>query len=229
MADATKSKARGGTGRAWPTSAAPVGREASRALQREKLLRATVEVMAKRGFAATSVERICKAADVSFPTFRKHFSGKEECFLAAFDQSVVSAGEAVVAAAAEAGEDWAAQISASLGALLELIAADPARARVCLVESLTAGGAGIERYESATRLAVPALSLGRSKRRSKVELAPVLEETVLGGVAWVLHQKIATGEAAQAPSLHGGLLESLLSPYLGAQRAKELAASTKVR
>ena len=43
----------------------------------------------------------------------------------------------------------------------------------------------------------------------------MLEETVLGGVAWVLHQQVASGKAAQAPSLHGGLLESLLSPYLG--------------
>lgn len=225
MAQTTDTTTDAPPGGRWPTSAAPVGREASRALQRKKLVRAVIDVMAKRGFADTSVERICTQADVSFPTFRKHFGNKDECFLAAIDESVEGASTKVSAAVEAAGGDWATGISAGLAALLEFIAADPPRARVCLVESLTAGAGGIERYEAATRLAVPGIRKGREKRRSKTELTPVLEETVLGGVAWVLHQLVASGKAEQAPSLHPGLLESLLSPYLGAAKAKEIAAT----
>jgi AcrR family transcriptional regulator len=205
-----------------------VGREAVRRIQREKILRALVELISKRGYRDTSTERICRQAAVSLPTFRSHFEDKEEAFLAAFDEAAAAGRERVVAAIAEVEGDWASRVRAGLSALLGFVEEDPARARLCLVESLTAGAAGFDRYETTVRLCEPGLSLGRTEVEGEPELPPLLEETIAGGVAWAIHHKVANGEAGQASQLLGQLLATTLRPYLGeaeAMRFVELASA----
>ena len=207
----------------WPTDAIAVDPAAIRDAQRGRILDAAVPMFAKRGYDGTSAERICKAAKVSWPTFRKHFRDKEECFLAAFDRIAEKAEEKVSAAAGEAEGGWPERVAAALAALLRAIAEDPAEARVCLVEALTAGPAGMDRYDAALRRAVPALQTGREVASDDAVLPPVLEETVLGGVAWVIHQAVARGEGADVEGEFAGLLVTLLTPYLGADEAQRIA------
>jgi hypothetical protein len=57
----------------------------------------------------------------------------------------------------------------------------------------------------------------------------VLEETILGGVAWTIHQKLASGAAAEVPELRRGLLGALLRPYLGKDRTEKLIAREGAR
>lgn len=228
MQDATN-RAEAAPGRpSWPTAPEPIGREAIRRVQREKILRALVDLVSKRGYRDTSTERICRQAVVSLPTFRGHFADKEEAFLAAFDEAVVAGEKRVMAAVAAVEGDWASRIEAGLSALLAFIEEDPARARLCLVESLTAGPAGFDRYETTVRLCEPGLSLGRREVGGEPELPPLLEETIAGGVAWAIHHEVANGEAGQASRLLGQLLETTLRPYLGeaeARRHVELASA----
>jgi AcrR family transcriptional regulator len=207
---------------AWPTRAQPLDQTAISQHQRERILAATVDLVTKRGYNDTSAERICKKAGVSFPTFRKHFRDKEECFLAAFDETVDDGIRRVAEAAEAAGEEWGARIMAGLDAVLRRVAERPAQARLCLVEALTAGSAGIERYEATARRFIPWLREGRKEMDEGAKLPDVLEETILGGVAWVIHRKVAIGEAAQAAELRAGLLETLLTPYLGEERSRSL-------
>jgi AcrR family transcriptional regulator len=195
-----------------------------RKVQREKILRAVVELVSRRGYHDTSVERICKVAPVSFATFRNHFRDKEECFLAAFDETVDEGVRRVAEAARGAEAEWADWIAAGLGALLAMIREEPALARVCLVESLTAGPVGIDRYEAAVRLCIPALERGRTEAKAGSELPPLLEETIAGGVAWAIHRKVSLGEAEAVEALYGDLLETLLKPYLGEEKAGRLSS-----
>lgn len=67
-------------GRASRTSLADpaaVTREGVKRDQRRRILRATGELVAKRGYNAVTVELIIKRARVSFKTFYVHFPNKE--------------------------------------------------------------------------------------------------------------------------------------------------------
>ena len=53
--------------------------------QRERIITALVDTVAERGYNATTVAHITKAASVSRRTFYEHFADKEACFLAAYE------------------------------------------------------------------------------------------------------------------------------------------------
>jgi AcrR family transcriptional regulator len=54
--------------------------DAQRVLQRERILRAMMEVVAERGYAAASVEVVVVQAGVSRRTFYGCFANRDECF-----------------------------------------------------------------------------------------------------------------------------------------------------
>jgi AcrR family transcriptional regulator len=193
--------------------------------QRERLLVATIDLVAKRGYQGASIDQIVKAAKVGYVAFYELFAGKEECFLAAFDRLLAEARDALAAAVPE-DAPWPEQICAAIAALIDLIAADPAGARVGLVEVQAAGPAALARYQAAIETAVPNLREGRGQRDGAVALSATLEEAILGGIAWILHQRLVTGEAARIADLRGEAIEIALSPYLGEAEAKRYAGAT---
>jgi AcrR family transcriptional regulator len=190
--------------------------------QRERLIAATIEMVAKRGYRGTSVDHIVKSARVGYVAFYELFDGKEDCFLAAFDRIVEETRE--VLSAAVAGEtEWPQQVCAALAALVDLIAADPARARVGLVEVQTAGRVAYSRYEEALNSVVPKMREGRALSGTAAGLSDTLEEATLGGIAWILHQRLVRGEAEKIGELRGETIRIALSPYLGEAEAERLA------
>src|ERR1051325_4036750 len=110
--------------------------------QRERMLMATAELVAERGYQKTTIELIAKTARVALSTFYEQFSSKEECFLAAFDESMDAAAE-VFEGLLDPEQPWAEQIAAALEIALEMVVKEPARARLCIVESQAAGGAAL--------------------------------------------------------------------------------------
>ena len=62
--------------------------------QRERLLEATLRVVAAKGYAAATVADLTREAGVSRTTFYELFEDKEACFLAAYDEAVEAAGAA---------------------------------------------------------------------------------------------------------------------------------------
>ena len=130
-----------GAGRAAPRGPSP-------ATQRERILAATEQLIAEKGCAGTTIEAIVKEAGVSSVTFYELFEGKEECFVAAFDRAVEGL-RAELRDAAPAELPWPERVQAGLAALLAALDADPARARLCLVEAQKGGPQLRARYEAA--------------------------------------------------------------------------------
>ena len=193
--------------------------------QRERLFEATVELVAKRGYRNTSVDQIVKAARVGYVAFYDLFEGKEDCFLAAFDRIVEEASEA--AAEAVAGEtEWTRQVTAALGCLLDLAVSEPKRARIALVEVQAAGPAGHARYEEIVERAVPLLRQGRQASEAAAQVSETLEEGVLGGILWIVHQRLVKGELLDADPLLRESAQIALSPYLGDAEAERIAEAT---
>jgi AcrR family transcriptional regulator len=192
--------------------------------QRERLFAATVGLVAKRGYRNTSIDHIVKAARVGYVAFYDLFDGKEDCFLAAFDRIVAETAAAF--ADAVAGEpEWPRQIAAALGCALDLMVADPKRARVALVEVQAAGPDAYVRYEEAVDRTVPKLREGRAFNPDAAELSSMLEEAVLGGILWVVHQRLVKGELKEAEPLLEEAIQIALSPYLGDAEARRVAGT----
>lgn len=193
--------------------------------QRERLFVATVELVAKRGYRNASVGQIVAAAGISREAFDELYASKEECFLAAFDR-IVEEGAVAIAAAAASAYEWPEQMAAALAALLDLIVAEPRRARIALVEVQAAGPGAYAHYEATVDRAAPKLREGRAYGGTAAGLSKTLEEAVLGGLVWILQQRLLQGELKEADGLLGEAIQIAVGPYLGDRQAKWLAATT---
>ena len=208
----------------------PLGRhgpapDAVAAHQRERLFEATVDLVARRGYLNTSVDHLVKAARVGYVAFYDLFDDKEGCFLAAFDRIVEETAEALTEAVA--GEQgWPQQMTAALSCLFDLLLEDPRRARVALVEVQAAGPDAYARYEQALDRAVPKLREGRELSEEAAELSETLEEAILGGIVWIVHQRIVKGELDEVEALLANSIQIALSPFVGEAEATRLAEAT---
>lgn len=181
--------------------------------QRERVLAATEQLIAERGCAGTTIEAIVKLAKVSSVTFYEHFVDKEECFVAAFERAVVDARERLAEAApAELG--WEEQVRRGIAALLTAVEAKPARARMCLVEAAMGGPALRARYEAALDAAGAKLREGRALPGA-TGLPETAEEAAVGGLAWLLRERLELERGRGVRELAPRMTEIALSPYLG--------------
>ena len=111
--------------------------------QRERLLDAIANVVAEKGYAGTRVADITDYAGVSRKTFYELFTDKEECFLAAFDAITKLLMDRMAQALTDLSDsNWRIRVRALLGEFLRFLAAEPAFARMCIVEVLGSGPRG---------------------------------------------------------------------------------------
>jgi len=181
--------------------------------QRERILNATEQLIAERGCAGTSIEAIVKAASVSSVTFYDFFDGKEECFVAAFDRAA-EAGAAEIQNATQ-GLSWPEQIATGLRTLAALVAAEPERARLCLIEAQTGGPQLSVRYEAALDRVALKLREGRALDTAPAGLPATHEEATAGALAWLLREHLETGDVKGLETLYPQLVDIALAPYLG--------------
>jgi AcrR family transcriptional regulator len=207
-----------------PVGRSQLSREALSEHQRERILAAATEVFAKRGYQASTVDNIAVAAKVAIGTFYAQFDGKEECLLESYERTITIA-RARIAAAVPADRPWARQALAVLQEVLALIAADPMQARLALVEIQTGGPTALARYGETLELAIAALTQGRASLRVESPPPETHEEAAIGGLSWLLAQRVLRGEAKAIVELFPQAAEIILEPYLGAARTKrEIAA-----
>lgn len=208
-----------------PVGRDPLPREVLAEHQRERVLTASVEIFAKRGYQGTTVDHIVSAARIGVGSFYSLFDGKEDCFLAVYDR-IVAQGRERLTAAIPAGRPWSEQLTACLRALLEAIEAEPFAARIALVEVQTAGSTALAHHEANLDEVAALLRSGREHSPVPDELPATLEFATIGGLVWFLQQRIAMGEAGEAERLLPEVLEIVAGPYLGEAATAELIAAT---
>ncbi|WP_067663593.1 TetR/AcrR family transcriptional regulator [Nocardia miyunensis] len=123
-------------------------RETVVASQRDRILSAMAQAMTENGYVGTSVAAIIKLAGVSRETFYEQFRSKEDCFEAAYERAAQLLLERIVEATATLQNAPAAReqrIEAMLGAYLGGLAAEPADARLFLIEVYAVGPEAIAR------------------------------------------------------------------------------------
>jgi AcrR family transcriptional regulator len=205
----------------------PSGRRSPREFiaqhQRSRIIEALAEETVEKGYRAVTVADIVRRAGIARNIFYENFSSKEDCFLAASEFAVKEALRRVVDAATPV-ETWPERVNAGLAAFLHYVASEPALARTCIVEALSAGPPAVDRYERSLQAFVPLFRMGRKVSPNGQQLPETLEETIVGGIFWVLYQRIVMGQAEQIEQLLPELVEFSLTPYLGTEAAKQAAA-----
>jgi AcrR family transcriptional regulator len=196
--------------------------------QRERILLATTELVAERGYQKATIELIAKTAKVALSTFYEHFTGKEEAFLAAFDESVAAAAS-VFDELVDAEQPWVDQISTGLEVLLEMVVAEQARARLCIVESQAAGGEALARYQSMLERVAPKLREGRELNPRAARLPDGLEVAIAGGLMWLIHQRLVSDRVDDLAGLLPEMLQVTLTPYVGEVEAARAAEAAQAR
>lgn len=184
--------------------------------KRRRIMDAIAELTAEHGYDATKIGDIVRRAGVARKTLYDNFEGKEEVFLAAFDSAVDEALRRVEEDCAEVEGGWEEQVKAGLAAFLRYVAEEPALARMCLIEALSATPAATERYEDAMQRFV---DLTKRVVPQDDALPETIEETLVGGVAWIVYQQIRRDEAEKAEDLLPELSEFMLAPFHGAAAA----------
>jgi AcrR family transcriptional regulator len=204
-----------------PTAQLPKGRHGlSREFiagnQRERLLDAMANVVAEKGYAATRVADITNYAGVSRKTFYELFTDKEDCFLAAYDAITALLMDKMARGLEAVAEDtWEAKVGALLGAFLRFLAAEPAFARMCIVEVLGSGPRGLARRDAAVEAFHPIVDqLPRSQPGADQWLSPLTPQFVTGGIFEVVYAAIRRGETASLPELEDDLTRLAFRSYL---------------
>jgi AcrR family transcriptional regulator len=132
--------------RRLPRGTHGLDRELVAASQRTRLLEAVGRAVADKGYGSATIDDIVRGAGVSKKTFYEHFQDKEDCFLAAY-QAASDELFVRVRDAQSAPGDWLERTRAGISAYLRWLAAEPALARVFLIEVAAAGPRAAERRE----------------------------------------------------------------------------------
>lgn len=202
----------------------PLPREFIARHQRARIISALAEEVSEKGYRQVTVADIVKRAGIARNTFYENFSSKEDCFLAAQRYAMSAALDRVVEAGG-AFDAWPQRVAAGLAAFLRYVVEEPALARTCMVEALAAGPDAVHHYEESLQAFVSLFQLGRDVSPHGEELPETLEEAIIGGVFWIVYQRLVLAEDGNLEGLLPELVEFALTPYLGGEAAQSVAAT----
>ena len=149
-----------------------------------RILLATAEVVAERGYAATELAQVVNRAGVSTKTFYEIYADKEEAFLAAY--AAIDVVIARMTAAALEHHEPREMLRAGAATYLEQLAREPAFTRMLVIEAVGAGPRVLRRRARAFREFAAAFSmpleLARTRDPELAEVDDALILALLGGI-----------------------------------------------
>ncbi|WP_405134066.1 TetR/AcrR family transcriptional regulator [Nocardia sp. NBC_01388] len=193
------------TARQLPRGRHGLPREMVVAAQRDRILLAMAEAMTENGYVGTPVAAVIKRAGVSRETFYEQFRSKEDCFEAAFERAVELMLTGIFAATGAEfdGETQTERIERVLGSYLDALAAEPAFARVFLVEVYAVGPEAIARRTQLqeTFVAVVADILDADTEEQRFAC-----QTLVAALSAMVTNRIAVGDVEGLRALRDPLL-----------------------
>jgi AcrR family transcriptional regulator len=215
--------------RRLPRGAHGLDPELVAASQRARLLEAVGRAVADKGYASATIDDIVRDAGVSKKTFYEHFRDKEDCFIAAYEAASDELYDRVRAAQRDPEGGWLERTRAGVHAYLRWLAADPALARVFLIEVAAAGPRAAEARELVRDRYAEGLRRLQDIARDEIEDLPHLPmevfHAVIAAVDDIVSRHIRQSGAEDLPDLEPVLLFVQLSLLAG----PEVAAREQAR
>jgi AcrR family transcriptional regulator len=203
-------------------------REEVLASQRGRMLEAMAQAVLEKGYVHATVADVLSRARVSRETFYEHFADKEECFLAAYD-TVVEQLLSAVGQAYEQADVWSQKVHDGLETFLAYLAAEPAFARMCIVEVVAAGPEARSRRDAAMRVFVDFLEPGRAEAARGIRVPEIAAEIVVGGIYEIIYARLQRDAANELVEMLPELLYCALVPYIGHAEAEQAVAAARER
>ena len=167
----------------------------------------------------TSIEMVVAHAGLDRPAFDRHFRGKYDGFLSAW-QEMNEECMASLMRAYNSEEYWPDRLRAVAIAVVGSLCDEPSRASFA-VEVLAAGDAARARRDMTMRVIASLIDAGR-KEMDDPESVPHTTAEVLAGSAYgQVYAKVVRGDTDELPKLIPQLMSAAVMPYLGVEAALE--------
>jgi AcrR family transcriptional regulator len=197
--------------------------------QRQRLFGAMVASVAERGYIATTVNDLVEISGVSSRTFYDLYPDKKACFLATLEAIIEAAGAYTAQSVGEKldnpapagvqlppGPDleatsWEQQARFGFDAFAEMVAVQPAAARLAFLEAHPAGPEAVTLIENATAVFE---WLARKTLEQSPERAGMPAEMIaahIGAQEEITRTRLRRGEEAELPGILSGLWDLLLA------------------
>jgi AcrR family transcriptional regulator len=191
----------------------------SREAQRARLIAAVIDAVEAEGCLSLTVADVLARVRVSRKTFYEIFPDLEDCFLAAFEQTLARGREIAVTAFA-VGDGWRSGMRAALLTTLAAMEQERGLARLCVIDSLGAGPRVVERREQTLAEIARAIDGGRAAA-TRARPMPLTADALAGGIAELLHVSLRRENHVPLTDLLGSLMSIIVLPYLGPAAARQ--------
>jgi AcrR family transcriptional regulator len=210
-----------------------LSREQVRDIQRERVLRAFMELLAEGGYAKLRIANVCERAGVSHATFYALFTAKEDCACAAYDRFIEVVWRRAAFAGVATSTTWRGFMEASLGGYFDVLAADPLVAQGFHLEMHAIGPEAGQRQAKALR----GFAIGRMRAERRLrKIDPLLKERPfsvhLGSVHVVRALAREALEATPEPDfnpLRSELVDWFVASWYGEEPVHDAASASQLK
>lgn len=194
-------------------------RDRTGALERARIVEALIEIAAEHGYGETTIEMIVDRAGLDRPAFDRHFRGKYDCFLSAWQEMNEECLTEMVHAY-NSQQDWPDRLRAVAYEIVHGLRHDPVRACFA-VEVLAAGDAARARRDMTMRVIASLIDAGRNEMDDPESVPHTTAEALAGSAYGQIYSKVVRGEADALPALVPQLMSAAVMPYLGIEAGLE--------
>jgi len=185
--------------------------------ERAQIVAALIEIAAERGYGETTIDLILERAGLDRPAFDRHFRGKYDCFLSAWQDLNEQCLETMVRAY-ESCEEWPDRLRAVAYQVIEGLSHDPGRASFG-VEVLAAGDAARARRDMTMRVIASLIDAGRQEMEDPESVPHTTAEALAGSAYGQIYSRVVRGDVDELPRLVPQLMSAAVMPYLGIEAA----------
>jgi AcrR family transcriptional regulator len=187
--------------------------------QRERILYATAEQAASKGYNVTTVADIATTAKVDRRVFYKHFRDKQQAFLAVHELGVQQL-MALSASAFFSASTWPERVWAAMRAGTQFQATHPIVTHISLVESHAVGASAIQRIDDSR--AAFTIFLEEANQQAGQPASRTIMEAIGGSVFEICYRVARRGESDQMSRFTTNGAFIVLAPFIGTTAANAL-------
>ncbi len=176
---------------------------------RERLYGAMVAVIDERGYEGMSVAAVASRAGVSRSALYEYFSGGRACFLATFE-TLLDGGLAAILQAYEDGAGaWDVRLGEALEAMFGILAAQPAAARLCFLETYATGVEGAELRDRGGKALEGLIREALDESPERAAMPDAVVSAISGGIRTVVQARLRRRQEQELPGLAPELMRWL--------------------
>ncbi len=195
-----------------------ISEEAVAENHRLRIMFATSQVVAERGYTAATIAEITKLAGVDARAFYRLFTDKQDAFSATYEHGFQQT-MAVVARAYFAGEDWPERMWEALRAATQGLQGNPTAAHVGFVAAYAVGPGAIQRVEDSRLAFTIFLQEGYRHQQTSNHPPPLALEAIVASLFEILYHEARSSATHKPAGLLPHLMHLCLTPYIGAEQS----------